>query len=158
MELKFRNIKASPNDSVSEWGTEGIVTALERGTIFHWKRMVLAALSSAEVYESLEEALQISENTKVVRWVKEQLRREGWNDLEKVAHKLRLANLESGLSQKEFARELGTSASRFSTYLSAMVSPRAELVEKALRVSREKARESRGDRQAGNNHQPSAVQ
>jgi hypothetical protein len=158
MELKFRNIKASPNDSVSEWGTEGIVTALERGTIFHWKRMVLAALSSAEVYESLEEALQISENTKVVRWVKEQLRREGWNDLEKVAHKLRLANLESGLSQKEFARELGTSASRFSTYLSAMVSPRAELVEKALRVSREKARESRGDRQAGNNHQPFAVQ
>lgn len=140
MALKFRNIKASPSDPVASWGTEGMVTALERGTIIHWQRMIRAALASAEVYESLQEALEINQSRQAASWVKEQLRRAGWSDLEIVAHKLKLANLESGLSQKEFAKELGTSASRFSTYLSAQVSPRAELVEKAIRLARKHSR------------------
>ena len=141
--LQFRNINATPNDPVAMWGTEGILTALERGTLRHW-RMVAEAAGDADssVAEELEEALELCSRPAAVDWVRARLRMLRASDEQRVAHRLRLLILQSGLTQTEFAKRLGTSHSRLSTYLSAKVSPnatvliRAEDVLEALQLSR----------------------
>ena len=38
--LKFRNIKATPDDPVEMWGFEGILAAVDRGSLQHWHRII----------------------------------------------------------------------------------------------------------------------
>ena len=40
--LKFRNITASPGDAVDAWPFEGILAAVERGTLPDWRRLARA--------------------------------------------------------------------------------------------------------------------
>ena len=40
--LRFRNIDASPDDPVETWPFEGILAAVERGTLPDWRRLVTA--------------------------------------------------------------------------------------------------------------------
>src|SRR5271165_4896834 len=40
--LKFRNITASPDDPVDTWPFEGILAAVERGTLPDWRRLAAA--------------------------------------------------------------------------------------------------------------------
>jgi hypothetical protein len=41
-ELKFRNIQATPDDPVEQWGVEGILTCLERGHLKYWRKLARA--------------------------------------------------------------------------------------------------------------------
>lgn len=38
-ELIFRNVDVSPDDPVEKWPLEAIQTALERGSLKHWRRL-----------------------------------------------------------------------------------------------------------------------
>lgn len=40
--LVFRNVDTSPDEPVSEWPVEAIQTALERGSLPHWRRLATA--------------------------------------------------------------------------------------------------------------------
>jgi hypothetical protein len=40
--LKFRNVDASPDDPVETWPFEGILAAVERGTLPDWDRLATA--------------------------------------------------------------------------------------------------------------------
>lgn len=40
--LRFRNIDASPDDPVESWPFEGILAAIERGTLPDWRRLAAA--------------------------------------------------------------------------------------------------------------------
>jgi hypothetical protein len=40
--LKFRNIDASPDDPIETWPFEGILAAVERGTLPDWRRLAAA--------------------------------------------------------------------------------------------------------------------
>ena len=40
--LRFRNIDASPDDPVETWPFEGILAAVERGTLPDWRRLATA--------------------------------------------------------------------------------------------------------------------
>lgn len=51
-----------------------------------------------------------------------------------VANRLRSLLLRSGLTQRDFAAQLGTSASRLSTYLNGKVTPGADLLVRAERL------------------------
>lgn len=135
--LKFRNINATPQDPVEMWGVEGILAALERGTLRHWRMVTEAAVDPRSgVAEELEEALELCSRTAAVVWVRERLRRLRATDEERVAYRLRLLLLQSGLTQTEFAKRIGTSHSRLSTYLSAKVSPNATVLIRAEDVLR----------------------
>jgi transcriptional regulator with XRE-family HTH domain len=57
-------------------------------------------------------------------------------DAQAVVALLRAALAESGLSQAAFARALGTSGSRFSTYLAGTTSPSGQLCMRARRLAR----------------------
>ena len=61
--LRFRNIDVSPSDPVETWSVEGLLTAIERGGIMDWRRVVaeVRADPAGEVALDLAEALELAE-------------------------------------------------------------------------------------------------
>ena len=60
--LKFRNITASVDDPVETWPFEGILAAVERGTLPDWRRLaaVIRADPWGPVAQQVLEAVQMS--------------------------------------------------------------------------------------------------
>jgi DNA-binding transcriptional regulator YiaG len=139
--LKFRNIAASPDDPVETWPFEGILTAVERGTLPDWRRLagairadpwgpvaqqVLEAISMAHPYGTAELL------TGVIARARKQA---ADSEREVVAAEIRDLLSRSGLSAQDFAERIGTSRSRLSTYMSGKVVPSATLILRMRRVA-----------------------
>lgn len=62
MSLKFRNLDVSPKAPVREWPTEAVLTALERGSLRDWRRLIRVIDDEpwGEVARKVEQALGIS--------------------------------------------------------------------------------------------------
>ena len=60
--LRFRNIDASPDDPVETWPFEGILAAVERGTLPDWRRLANAIRADpwGPVAHQVLEAVQLS--------------------------------------------------------------------------------------------------
>ena len=60
--LKFRNITASVDDPVETWPFEGILTAVERGTLPDWRRLAAAIRDDpwGPVAQQVLEAVEMS--------------------------------------------------------------------------------------------------
>ncbi len=140
--LKFRNLAVSPDDPVETWPFEGILAAVERGTLPDWRR--LAKAIRADPWGPV--ARQVLEAVRLVRpyGTAELLEgvvaraRELAVDSERteVAAEVRKLVNDSGLSQHDFADRIGTSRSRLSTYMSGKVVPSAALMVRMRRVAR----------------------
>ncbi|GAA3211063.1 helix-turn-helix domain-containing protein [Oerskovia jenensis] len=134
MALRFRNIDATPEDPVSEWGVEGISTAIERGYLPHWRRITRAVQAvqadpDGPVAVDLEEALSIVDADSGAAMLLAQVLADARRGPEaRVARLVRQALLRSGLSAKEFAAHVGTSPSRLSTYMTGKVVPSAAML------------------------------
>lgn len=128
--LTFRNIDVSPDDHVSEWGVEGLLTAIERGEARHWDRIVEWAKrdDSPEFREALAEALDLAEGGGAA-WIRNVLARLDESPKQRTLRRLNAAWRSSGLSRAAFAARLGTSGSRMSTYLNGSTTPSAEMLE-----------------------------
>lgn len=141
MALAFRNLTITPQAPVSQWPTEAVQTALERGDLADWHRIateiraspwgttarqVEEVLSHAHPY-GIAEAMQT-----VLSRVRE--RAEAY-ERTAVAAAIREAVERSGLSQAEFASRIGTSPSRLSTYASGKVTPSATLMLRIAHVA-----------------------
>jgi hypothetical protein len=139
--LKFRNIDASVADPVATWPFEGILAAVERGTLPDWRR--LAAAIDADpwgpVAEQVHEAIQLTRpygTAKLLESVIERARNEAADaERDEVAADIRGLVAASGLSREDFAARLGTSRSRLSTYMSGKVIPAATLMIRMRRVA-----------------------
>lgn len=46
--LKSPNINATPDDPVEMWGFEGILAAIDRGSLQHWHRIIVAVRRDPE--------------------------------------------------------------------------------------------------------------
>lgn len=46
--LRFRNLDVTPSDPVCRWGVEGLLTAIDRGTIVDWARIAEALQSDPD--------------------------------------------------------------------------------------------------------------
>lgn len=146
MPLRFRNIDVTPDAPVREWGFEGILAALDRGYAAHWSRLASAVASDPAVREVFEEAADAAESKNTVALVREMIANRQRTASEIARERLRTAHRATGLTQRELAAALGTSASRLSTYLSGQVTPAMDVLvaaeelaerELALRNSRE---------------------
>ncbi|WP_216699725.1 helix-turn-helix transcriptional regulator [Arthrobacter sp. H5] len=135
--LKFRNLDMSPEAPVEQWGFEGLLTALERGNIEHWRRVSRAldgdprgkvAAELAEVVEALEDNAIANLFSRLAG---EAVGRSEQAEKDAVAAELRRYFAASGLKRSEFARRLGSSPSRLSTYLNGKVTPSAVLLIRA---------------------------
>lgn len=142
-ELSFRNIDASPEDPVESWPYEGLVTAMERGSLSDWRR-VAAAIRRApwgSVARDVEAYAAYGESADVAELLMETIRRARHSaeeaDRAEVTRRVRAAVDRSGLPGRRFATAVGTSASRLSTYCTGAVQPSAAML---LRIERESGR------------------
>lgn len=146
MSLTFRNVDVDPEDGVGQWPTEAVLTALERGGLSHWRRLadairldpwgpvarrVEAALAATRPYGSAELMEAVISRARAAAENRERAT---------VAAEVERLVATSGLSRAEFARAIGTSASRLSTYVSGRVTPSAALLVRMRRTSNEAAR------------------
>src|SRR5699024_8182906 len=135
MSLVFRNLDLTPDAPVEQWGTEGILTAIDRGGLEHWRR-ILAAVESdphGEVSQELEEALHLAEDHGVVAMFRRNLDRARRSEKERFADAFRSWADASGMTRAELAAWLGTSRTRLSTYVNGSVTPNAALAARLRR-------------------------
>jgi len=139
--LKFRNITASPDDPVDIWPFEGILAAVERGSLPDWRRLAGAIRADpwGPVAQQVLEAIRLSRpygTAQLLEGVVERARRlAADSEREDVAAEIRNLVGRSGLSQRDFAERVGTSRSRLSTYMSGKVVPSAALMVRMRRVA-----------------------
>jgi DNA-binding transcriptional regulator YiaG len=139
--LKFRNITASVDAPVGTWPFEGILAAVERGTLPDWRRLAAAIRTDpwGPVAQQVLEAVDISRpygTSELLTTVIERARQEAADaEREDVASEIRDLVARSGLSRQDFALRLGTSRSRLSTYMSGKVTPAATLLLRMRRVA-----------------------
>ncbi len=132
--LRFRNVDADPAEPVETWPYEALVTAIDRGSISEWIRITAAIDSDpwgetarrVEVYLSYESPWGVGPllERAIVRARRQAAERES----AEVAETVRELVARSGLSVADFARRIGTSRSRLSTYRSGRVTPSAALM------------------------------
>jgi DNA-binding transcriptional regulator YiaG len=138
--LKFRNIAASPSDPVETWPFEGILAAVERGTLPDWRRLAAAIRADpwGPVAQQVDEAIRLAHpygTAELLAGVIARARRQAADsEREMVAAEIRNLVSGSGLSAQDFAERIGTSRSRLSTYMSGKVVPSATLMIRMRRV------------------------
>lgn len=141
MPVEFRNVDASPEDDVSTWPYEALVTVIDRGLVSDW-RPVFAELRRApwgRVARRVEHYLSYREpdgvSTLFALAIERARAEADLADRAEVANRVREAVSRSGLTNGEFARLVGTSASRLSTYLSGKVTPSAAMLVRIERAA-----------------------
>jgi hypothetical protein len=139
--LKFRNIDASPDDPVETWPFEGILAAVERGTLPAWHRLATAIQADpwGPVACQVLEAVRLSRpygTTELLEGAVARARKlASESERADVASEVRALVDRSGLSKQDFAERIGTSRSRLSTYMSGKVVPSATLMVRMRRVA-----------------------
>jgi len=147
MAVSFRNVDASPSDDVRRWPYEALVTVIDRGLVSDWQPVFAEIRRSpwGNVARRIERYLAYREPDGVGTLFALAIDR-ARSDAEEadradVASRVRAAVERSGLTNSEFARLVGTSASRLSTYLNGKVTPSATML---LRIERAANAESPG--------------
>lgn len=141
MPIEFRNVDASPQDDVRTWPYEAIVTVLDRGLVGDWQPIFSEFRRSpwGRVVRRVEQYLTYREPDGVSTLFSlaiDAARRDAEAaERAEVMIKVRQAVDRSGLSDRDFARLVGTSASRLSTYLRGKVVPSAAMLVRMERAS-----------------------
>jgi DNA-binding transcriptional regulator YiaG len=157
MVLAFRNLSITPDAPVSQWPTEAVQAALERGDLADWHRIVaeIRADPWGRTARQVEEVLSHSrpygtaDAMEMILFRARQRAEAG--ECAAVAAEIRAAVEGSGLSQAVFASRIGTSASRLSTYMSGKVTPSAALMLRIRRVA-DRERNQATSSAAGSDH------
>ncbi len=137
MTLRFRNLDVSPDDPVADWGVEGLLTAIDRGAIADWRRIVRALDhdETGRLAEQLEQALGLAEDRGAAAALRRALAAHRSGAPGEIARRVRRALRRSGLTAAELAELVGTSASRLSTYRTGRVTPSAALLHRIERLA-----------------------
>jgi DNA-binding transcriptional regulator YiaG len=139
--LTFRNLAITPEAPVSQWPAEAVQTALERGDLADWHRLVaeIGAHPWGRTARQVEEVLSHSRPYGIADAMELALSRARdrveASERAAVAAEIGEAARRSGLSRAEFAAQIGTSASRLSTYASGKVVPSATLMVRIRRLA-----------------------
>ncbi|WP_199039968.1 helix-turn-helix domain-containing protein [Glycomyces salinus] len=147
MALRFRNLNVSPDDPVEWWPVEAVQTALERGSVRDWRRLieVIDRDPWGKTARQVEHVLTYSRPYGVANLMERVLQsaRTGAERAERevVAGRITQAIVDSGLTRAEFASRIGTSVSRLSTYATGKVVPSAALMVRIERVAAETVRQ-----------------
>jgi DNA-binding transcriptional regulator YiaG len=134
MSVAFRNVEGSPATPVEAWPYEALVSAIERGTISDWLPIVRAielrpwGRTARRIEEYLGYAHPYGVGPLLSRTITRARSAAETHERETVAARVRSLIDRSGLSSEEFARTIGTSRSRLSTYASGKVVPAATLM------------------------------
>lgn len=139
MPVAFRNVDATPTDDVRSWPYEALVTVIDRGLVEDWQPIFVEVRRSpwGKVARRVEKYLSYRESDGVSALFALAIERARKTvekaDRDEVAARVRDAVATSGLINADFARQVGTSASRLSTYLTGQVTPSAAML---IRIER----------------------
>jgi hypothetical protein len=142
MTVAFRNLRIGPDRPVSEWPAEGVQAALERGDLREWRRIgdEIRADPWGRTARQVEEVLGHSRPYGVTSLMEHAIAaaRERAEEAERAAVATELKGLvaSAAVTQAEFARSIGTSASRLSSYVNGAVVPSATLMVRARNAAR----------------------
>lgn len=134
MSVSFRNVDVDPGAPVDTWPYEAIVTVIERGSISDW--IVLTRAIDADpwgvVARQVEDYLSYESPYGVgpllTRGIARARRQAEEAERATVADEVRRLVADSGMTIEEFARSVGTSRSRLSTYRTGRVVPSATMM------------------------------
>ena len=141
MPVAFRNVDASPQDDVHTWPYEALVTVIDRGLVADWQPIFAELRRSpwGRVARRVEQYLSYREPDGVSALFSLAIERARADadhaDRTEVASRVRDAISRSGLTNHDFARLVGTSASRLSTYTSGRVTPSAAMLVRIERAA-----------------------
>lgn len=141
MPVTFRNVDASPTDDVRTWPYEALVTVVDRGLVADWEPIFSDIRRSpwGKVARRVERYLSYREPDGVSTLFGLAIERARVHtddaDRAQVAARVRRAVDSSGITNAEFARLVGTSPSRLSTYLTGKVTPSAAMLVRVERTS-----------------------
>jgi len=141
MTVTFRNVDASPSDDVRTWPYEALVTVIDRGLVDDWQPIFNEVRRSpwGKVARRVERYLSYREPDGVgtlFSLAVERARADADSaDRQEVAARVRQAVASSGLANQEFAKLVGTSASRLSTYLNGKVTPSSAMLVRIERAA-----------------------
>lgn len=137
----FRNVEGSQFDPVYTWPYEGMVAVIEQGTLPDWRPLIAHLFEQpwGVVARYLEHYLTVAPEQEVADFFslmladsREQAER---SERDEVVRRVQHLWRQSGQSKATFARAIGTSASRLSTYLNGQVVPSASMMVRMERVS-----------------------
>lgn len=134
MAVQFRNLTTSWHDPIGQWPYEAVVTTIERGLVSDW-RPVLVELRQhpfGRIAGYVSHYAKDPDDKAAGAFFAEALRRARLAQEERergeVTSRIRAAIAATGLSQGEFAKRIGTSPSRLSTYVTGHVIPSAAML------------------------------
>lgn len=141
MAVQFRNVTTSWEDPIAEWPYEALVTTIERGLVSDWQPILREIRRDpfGPIAHSVAHYLKTPDDEEVAAFFAEALKR-ARGELERAEQDAVIARIKAALEashlpQAEFAKRLGTSASRLSTYLSGKVVPSATMLLRAERLN-----------------------
>jgi DNA-binding transcriptional regulator YiaG len=138
--LTFRNVDVPAGAPVDSWPYEALVSVIERGGIRAWAQLTTAfdAAPWGETARAVEQYLSYARPWGVAPLLERALlrarREQEVAEREAVAAEVRELIDRSGLSMEQFARRIGTSRTRLSTYRSGRVVPSATLLLRMRRL------------------------
>jgi hypothetical protein len=141
MALVFRNVDVDPDDPVETWPAEAVATALERGELPHWRRIARAVRNDpwGEVARTVEAVVEMDQPygsgplfLDIVASARADATSKARADVAALVTQM-IAT--SGMTLRECAQKLGTSASRLSTYARGSVTPGADMLWRIARVT-----------------------
>lgn len=134
MSTAFRNVDGAATEPVERWPYEALVATIERGTINQWLPVIRAirrspwGIVARRVEDYLGYASPYGVGPLLRRTIVNARATAEAREREVVAERVRSLMKASGMSSQEFARGIGTSRSRLSTYASGKVVPAATLL------------------------------
>ena len=132
--LKFRNITASPEDPVETWPFEGVLAAVERGTVPNWRRLTQAIKADpwGPVAAQVLEAVRLSRPYGTTELLEGATARRGnWPPIRsapKWPPRCGKPEPNAPIAARIRRANRGTSRTRLSTYMSGRVIPSAALM------------------------------
>ena len=134
MAVQFRNLTTTWHDPIDQWPYEAVVTTIERGLVADWQPIVkdIRMRPFGRIASYVAHYAKAPDDDAAAAFFSEALRRaradQEDSERDEVIKRIRLAIESSELSQGDFAKVIGTSASRLSTYLSGAVTPSATML------------------------------
>ena len=137
----IRNVDVPLNGPLDEWPMEALLTLVERGSLSDWRRIAISIddLPWGPTARNIDAITSWGENAGVDDILRARLdaarSHAALAGRRRYADRIRALRKATGLSMREFAAEVGTSASRLSDYEHAKVSPTTDVLARIESVS-----------------------
>lgn len=142
MSVHFRNVDVDTSRPMDEWPAEALEIILDRGVLSDWRRLSAAIRANpwGPTARAVEQLAAFDDHYGIDRvmldMIHESRQAIDRTARERYARRIKSIRRRTGLSQRDFARLVGTSASRLSDYENAKVAPSTDVLGRIESIGR----------------------